>query len=86
MLVDFSDGIVSTVLSVTLIGALYWLALVQLFRLSIKWLLCYKGWMYESAHAGKISKVTLLWFVSFLFCFCFLRSTHVSQFSLFAIS
>uniref|UniRef100_A0A1I7RPW4 carnitine O-palmitoyltransferase n=2 Tax=Bursaphelenchus xylophilus TaxID=6326 RepID=A0A1I7RPW4_BURXY len=58
----FGDGLLSTCLAVGLGGGLLWFTLVQLFRLSIKWLLCYKGWMYESPHSGSVSKATKIWF------------------------
>ncbi|KAI6242849.1 hypothetical protein M3Y99_00193400 [Aphelenchoides fujianensis] len=58
----FGDGLAAQVLGVLIAGSLLWFALVQVFRLSIKWLLMYKGWMYENAHTGKVSRRTQLWF------------------------
>lgn len=62
---SFSLGVISKLLAGLTSGALLWFCLVQLFRLSLKWFLSYKGWMYENPHAtGKISAPTQLWFVS----------------------
>jgi carnitine O-palmitoyltransferase 1 len=58
----FGDGFLSKALGVLLAGSLLWLGLVQLFRLSLKWLLCYKGWMYESPHEGNVSTFTKVYF------------------------
>ncbi|VDO42605.1 unnamed protein product, partial [Haemonchus placei] len=56
----FGDGIVGFCISLLISGSLIWFVLVQLLRLSIKLLLSYKGWMYESV--GKpISMPTKLW-------------------------
>lgn len=56
----FGDGLIGRTISLLLASALIWFALVQLIRLSLKMLLCYKGWMYESP--GKpISSPTKLW-------------------------
>ncbi|WKX96781.1 hypothetical protein Q1695_012880 [Nippostrongylus brasiliensis] len=54
------DGYFGFFVSLILSGAFIWIVLVQLLRLSIKLLLSYKGWMYESP--GKpISTPTKLW-------------------------
>ncbi|CAD6196680.1 unnamed protein product [Caenorhabditis auriculariae] len=56
----FGDGLVGLGLSCLVAGALVWFLLVQLLRLSIKLLLTYKGWMYESP--GKpVSTSTKIW-------------------------
>ncbi|ULU08278.1 hypothetical protein L3Y34_019436 [Caenorhabditis briggsae] len=56
----FGDGYLGQSISIAVAGALLWLIFVQLLRLSIKTLLEYKGWMYESP--GKpVSKATKLW-------------------------
>ncbi|WKX96780.1 hypothetical protein Q1695_012880 [Nippostrongylus brasiliensis] len=56
----FGDGYFGFFVSLILSGAFIWIVLVQLLRLSIKLLLSYKGWMYESP--GKpISTPTKLW-------------------------
>ncbi|KAI6172014.1 Carnitine O-palmitoyltransferase [Aphelenchoides besseyi] len=57
----FGETLVSQSLGVAIAGTILWFGLVQLFRLSIKFLLCYKGWMYESV-GQKISRQTQLWF------------------------
>jgi carnitine O-palmitoyltransferase 1 len=64
----FGDGITSKILGVLLTSFLVWFSLVQIFRITIKTLLCYKGWMYENTHTGKVSRKTQLWFsiLSFL--------------------
>lgn len=60
----FGDGFFSGIISSLVAGSILWFALVQLFRLSLKWFLSYKGWMYESVHDGKpISKLTKYWFM-----------------------
>jgi carnitine O-palmitoyltransferase 1 len=58
----FGAGIISKYLAVCISGTLLWLLLTQVLRLSIKALLSYKGWMYESPHAKGISTTTKLWF------------------------
>ncbi|KAK6051940.1 Choline/Carnitine O-acyltransferase [Cooperia oncophora] len=56
----FGDGYLAFFISLLISGAFIWFVLVQLLRLSIKLLLSYKGWMYETP--GKpISKPTKLW-------------------------
>ena len=58
----FRAGLISKYLAVIVAGALLWFLLIQLLRFSLKFLLTYKGWMYEDAHTGKISLTTKLWF------------------------
>ncbi|CAI4231368.1 unnamed protein product [Auanema sp. JU1783] len=56
----FGEGIIGQSLSVLISGALIWFVLVQVLRFSIKFLLTYKGWMYEQP--GKsVSTPTKLW-------------------------
>ncbi|CAB3405614.1 unnamed protein product [Caenorhabditis bovis] len=56
----FGDGYLGQSISILVAGALTWLIFVQTLRLSIKMLLEYKGWMYESP--GKpVSKPTKIW-------------------------
>ncbi|KAI6196786.1 Acyltransferase ChoActase COT CPT domain containing protein [Aphelenchoides besseyi] len=57
----FGETLVAQILGVAIAGTILWFGLVQVFRLSIKFLLCYKGWMYESV-GQKISRQTQLWF------------------------
>ncbi|KAI1727732.1 choline/Carnitine o-acyltransferase domain-containing protein [Ditylenchus destructor] len=59
----FGDGVLSKSLAAVTTGGLLWFGLVQIFRVSLKGLLSYKGWMYENPHTtGKISATTKLWF------------------------
>jgi carnitine O-palmitoyltransferase 1 len=58
----FGPGFISKYLAVCISGTLLWLLLIQLLRLSIKALLSYKGWMYESPHQKGISTTTKIWF------------------------
>uniref|UniRef100_A0AC35U8E9 Carnitine O-palmitoyltransferase n=1 Tax=Rhabditophanes sp. KR3021 TaxID=114890 RepID=A0AC35U8E9_9BILA len=58
----FGIGTLCHVFSLVFGGALFWLIVIQVIRLSLKFLLSYKGWMYESAHAGNISMKTKYWF------------------------
>ncbi|CAJ0587118.1 unnamed protein product, partial [Mesorhabditis spiculigera] len=56
----FGDGLIGLSLSVLLSAAIVWFLLIQIFRLSLKALLSYKGWMYESV--GKpVSSATKIW-------------------------
>ncbi|CAJ0959804.1 unnamed protein product, partial [Mesorhabditis belari] len=56
----FGDGILGQSLSVLLSAAIVWFLLIQILRLSLKALLSYKGWMYESV--GKpVSTPTKVW-------------------------
>jgi carnitine O-palmitoyltransferase 1 len=59
----FGNGNYSRTLAAMLSGSISWFSLVQIFRLSLKWFLSYRGWMYESVHDGKaISLSTKIWF------------------------
>ncbi|KJH51980.1 Choline/Carnitine O-acyltransferase [Dictyocaulus viviparus] len=56
----FGDGIIGFCFSLLISGALIWFVLVQVLRITLKFLLSYKGWMYEQP--GKpISTLTKLW-------------------------
>ncbi|VDD93929.1 unnamed protein product [Enterobius vermicularis] len=57
----FGDGVVSNILSLFTCGTLIWFVAIQTLRLSLKILLSYKGWMYESPHAKSISAASKLW-------------------------
>uniref|UniRef100_A0A7E4VSQ6 carnitine O-palmitoyltransferase n=1 Tax=Panagrellus redivivus TaxID=6233 RepID=A0A7E4VSQ6_PANRE len=58
----FGVGLTSKYLGVIVAGVLLWLLLIQILRLSLKTLLTYKGWMYESAHQKNVSLATKVWF------------------------
>uniref|UniRef100_A0A914X4N2 carnitine O-palmitoyltransferase n=1 Tax=Plectus sambesii TaxID=2011161 RepID=A0A914X4N2_9BILA len=55
------EGKISHAVASGVCGAIIWFLGIQVIRLSLKMLLSYKGWMYESAHLGKISMPTLIW-------------------------
>lgn len=67
----FRFGLISRVLAILLTGSLLWFLTIQIMRLSIKFLLSYRGWMYQSEHDKNITKTTKLWFVSLLYQCCF---------------
>lgn len=68
-----SDGVVSNILSLFTCGTLIWFVAIQTLRLSLKILLSYKGWMYESPHAKSISAASKLWLVRILKSFLLVR-------------
>uniref|UniRef100_A0A0N5ADW2 Carn_acyltransf domain-containing protein n=1 Tax=Syphacia muris TaxID=451379 RepID=A0A0N5ADW2_9BILA len=60
------DGIISCLLSLIVCGTLIWFVAIQFFRLSLKALLSYKGWMYEKPHLRRISLSSKLWLVKLI--------------------
>jgi hypothetical protein len=61
----FSVGYTPHALALVLATVCLWLLGIQLIRVSLKLLLSYKGWMYESV-GEKPSVVTQVWLVSSL--------------------
>lgn len=57
----FGDGVVSQILSLLICGVLIWFVAIQVLRLSLKILLSYKGWMYESPVSKELSSASKLW-------------------------
>ena len=60
-----------TVLSAILFATGLWVSLIYLLRYSLKILLSYHGWIFESH--GKMSLTTKLWLVSLFGCFALWR-------------
>lgn len=48
-------------------GIFVWFVIIQVIRLSLKWFLLYKGWMFENPHLRPLSKASKLWLVSWYF-------------------
>lgn len=63
------------VLSAILFATGLWLFLIYLLRYTLKALLSYHGWIFESH--GKMSTSSKVWLVSFSLCLHFLISTQM---------
>ncbi|KAK0410863.1 hypothetical protein QR680_005367 [Steinernema hermaphroditum] len=64
----FGSGLFCQMVGTVTGGALFWFLAILLIRLTLKWFLSYKGWLYEDPHAGKpISLTTRLWMTALHF-------------------
>ncbi|CEF71155.1 LD31742p [Strongyloides ratti] len=58
----FGSGYFCHILSLLIGGSLFWFLLIQIMRLSLKMMLSYKGWMYQSPFEKNVTSFTKAWF------------------------
>uniref|UniRef100_A0A0N5A3Y6 carnitine O-palmitoyltransferase n=1 Tax=Parastrongyloides trichosuri TaxID=131310 RepID=A0A0N5A3Y6_PARTI len=78
----FGSGYFCHMMSLLIGGSLFWFILIQIMRLSLKFLLSYKGWMYQSSFEKNITQFTKIWFGILHFISKFEPTLHSFQGSL----